>query len=133
MIRQAEGSGGANWRVDDQRSAVDMDHTRGFPLNTEIENVLTFVSDSGSRGVNNPEPGVLTVHEHISLVALPEQGFQPRIGDPRVGFFGEDFDDFSRSYKQSLSQTYIDRWRLYKKDPSAAVSDPVKPIVFYLD
>src|SRR5205814_113081 len=41
MIRQTEGSG-ANWRLDDQRSAVDMDHTRAFPLNTEVENILTF-------------------------------------------------------------------------------------------
>src|SRR5207248_5944703 len=131
MIRQAEGSG-ANWHLDDQRSAVDMDHTRGFPLNTEVENILTFTSDTAP-GINAPERGVLTVHEHISFLALPPGGYKPRVADPRVGFFGERFQDFSRSYKDSLNQTYIARWRLEKKEPSAAMSDPVKPIVFYLD
>src|SRR5215469_2137851 len=133
MVRQVAAETGGNWRLDDQRSAVDMDHTRAFPLNTEIENILTFTSDSGGRGVNNPEAGVLTVHEHISLLALPPAGFQPRPADPRVGFFGQSFQDFSRTYKQSLSETYIDRWRLEKKDPTSAVSEPVKPITFYLD
>lgn len=131
MIRQAEASG-ASWRLDDQRSAVDMDHTRAFPLNTEVENILTFTSDS-ARGINAPESGVLTVHEHISFLALPTAGYKPRAADPRVGFFGERFQDFSRSYKDSLNQIYIARWRLEKKDPTAAMSDPVKPIVFYLD
>ena len=132
MIRQAEAGGGANWRLDDQRSTVDMDHTRAFPLNTEIENILTFTSDTAP-GINAPERGVLSVHEHISFLALPPTGYKPRMADPRVGFFGERFQDFSRSYKDSLNQTYIARWRLEKKDPSAAISDPVKPIVFYLD
>jgi len=133
MVRQVANESAANWRLDEQRSAVDMDHTRAFPLNTEVENILTFVSDSGGRGVNAPESGVLTVHEHMSLLALPAPGFHSRVADPRVGFFGEEFEDFSRSYKESLNQIYIDRWRLEKKDPSAAVSDPVKPITFYLD
>ena len=117
MIRQTEASGGANWRLDDQRSAVDMDHTRGFPLNTEVENILTFTSDTAA-GVNAPERGVLTVHEHISFLGLPPAGYKPRAADPRVGFFGERFQDFSRSYKDSLNQTYIARWRLEKKDPT---------------
>lgn len=133
MVRPVASENAANWRIDDQRSAVDMSHTRGFPLNTEIENILTFVSDSGGRAANNPEAGVLTVHEHISLLALPAPGYKPRIADPRVGFFGQRFDDYSRSYKDSLNETYIDRWRLEKKDPNAAVSEPVKPLVFYLD
>jgi len=98
MIRQAEGSG-ANWHLDDQRSAVDMDHTRGFPLNTEVENILTFTSDTAP-GINAPERGVLTVHEHISFLALPPGGYKPRVADPRVGFFGERFQDFSRSYSE---------------------------------
>jgi hypothetical protein len=132
MVRPVANETPGNWRLDEQRSSVDMEHTGAFPLNTEIENILTFVSDS-ARGINNPEPGVLTVHEHISLVALPDAGFQPRAADVRVGFFGEEFDDYSRTYKQSLNQTYINRWRLEKKDPNAAVSEPVKPLTFYLD
>ncbi|PYY19459.1 MAG: hypothetical protein DMG60_04175 [Acidobacteria bacterium] len=133
IIRPVANENAGNWRLDDQRSTVDLDHTRAFALNTEFENILTFASDSAGRTINNPEAGVVTVHEHISLLALPKTGFQPRIADPRVGFFGERFDDFSRTYKESLSQHYIDRWRLEKKDPTAAVSEPIKPITFYLD
>src|SRR6267142_1625578 len=55
VVRQAEGPG-VQWRFDDQRSTIDMDHTRGVPLNTEIENTLTFTTDSG-RAVNSPENG----------------------------------------------------------------------------
>ena len=132
MVHPVASDAPANWHLDEQRSSVDMDHTHAFPLNTEIENILTFVSDA-ARGINNPEPGVLTVHERISLLALPPAGYQPRLADPRVGFFGQPFDDFSRTYKQSLNETYIARWGLEKKDPSAAMSEPVKPITFYLD
>ncbi|MFL6438434.1 MAG: zinc-dependent metalloprotease [Terriglobales bacterium] len=133
MVRPIATENAATWHLDEARSAVDMDHTHAFPANIEIENILTFVSDSGGRAVNNPESGVLSVHEHISLLGLPPAGYQPRIADPRVGFFGEQFDDFSRTYRDSLNQNYIDRWRLKKKDPAAAVSEPVKPITFYLD
>ena len=132
MIRPAEGAG-SSWRLDEQRSAIDMDHTHGFPLNTEIENTLTFVSDSGGRAANTPESGVLTVHEHISLLPLPQPGYQPRAADERVGYFGEQFLDFSQSYKDPLDRHYIARWRLEKKDPTAVMSEPVKPITFYLD
>src|SRR6266568_2022477 len=132
VIRPTEG-GGSNWRLDEQRSAMDMDHTHAFPLNTEIENILTFANDSGALGVNAPESGVLTVHEHISLLPLPPPGYQPRAHDPRVGYFGQSFLDFSRDYKDSLNQRYIARWRLEKKDPTAVVSEPVTPITFYLD
>src|SRR5258708_6048253 len=132
VVRQAEGPG-VQWHLDEQRSTIDIDHTLGFPLNTEIENTLTFTSDAGSRQVNAPESGVLTVHEHISLLPLPPAGYQPRAGDARVGFFGPGFLDFSQSYKDPLNRRYIARWRLEKKDPAAAISEPVKPITFYLD
>ncbi len=131
VVRQSEG-GGASWRMDDSRSAIDIENTRGFPLNTEVENILTFTSDTG-RGTNAPENGVMTVHEHVSLLALPEAGYQTRESDPRVGFFGEGFKDFSTKFNEPLDRSFIARWRLVKKDPNAAMSEPVKPIVFYLD
>ena len=52
--------------------------------------------------------------------------------DPRVGYFTEEFTDYSHSKQWSVSREYITRYRLEKKDPAAAVSEPVKPIVFYL-
>lgn len=122
-----------DWRLDETRSVVDLEHTRTFPLNTELEALLTFASSSASGALNQPESHALTVRQHQSLVALPEPGFKVREHDPRVGFINLRFDDFSQPYDQPLERAFIERWRLQKKDPRAALSEPQKPIVFYLD
>ena len=130
MVRQE--SKDSNWKLDDSRSVVDLDSSGSFPRNTELEALLTFTND-GEVDLNQPDTHTLSVREHHSFVALPEPGFEPREADPRVGFFGKTFQDFSQPYNQPLTRKFIARWRLQKKDPSAAVSEPVKPIVFYLD
>ncbi len=122
----------ASWRLDEARSALDLDHTRNFPLNTEVQALLTFTSEQARR-VNQPDPHAVTVRENQSFVALPPPGFEPRERDIRVGYFGTQFQDFSQPYNQPLDRAFISRWRLQKKDPNATVSDPVKPITFYLD
>jgi Met-zincin/Domain of unknown function (DUF5117) len=122
----------SNWKLDDSRSVIDLDASGSFARNTELEALLTFTND-GEVDLNQPDTHILSVREHHSFVALPEPGFRPRESDPRVGFFGESFQDFSQPYDQPLTRKFIARWRLQKKDPSAAVSEPVKPIVFYLD
>ena len=121
------------WRLDNDRSVVDLEHTKSFPNNTEVEALLTFTSDQGQMGLNSPDSHTLTVREHHSFVALPAPGFEPREQDIRVGFFGPDFKDFSEPFDQPLDRGFIARWRLTKKDPNARVSEPVKPITFYLD
>lgn len=123
---------GASWRLDDDRSVIDLEHSGSFPLNTEIEALLTFSSDSES-DLNQPDAHALSVREHHSFLALPEAGYETREADPRVGFFGVDFRDYSQAFDQPLMRHFISRWRLQKKDPQAAVSEPAKPIVFYLD
>jgi Met-zincin/Domain of unknown function (DUF5117) len=130
MVRQE--SKESNWRLDDARSVIDLDSSGSFPSNTELEALLTFTND-GEVDLNQPDTHILSVREHHSFVALPEPGFEPREFDLRVGYFGETFQDFSQPYNQPLTRKFIARWRLQKKDPSAAVSEPVKPIVFYLD
>ena len=121
-----------NWRLDESRSVVDLDHSGSFPLNTELEALLTFANDVGS-DLNQPDIHSLSIREHVSLVALPEPGYEPREADPRVGFGTMDFDDFSQPFDQPLTRHLVRRWRLQKKYPSAAVSEPVKPLTFYLD
>jgi hypothetical protein len=130
MVRQ--GGQESNWKLDDGRSVIDLEASGSFPRNTEIEALLTFTND-GEADLNQPDTHTLSVHEHHSFVAIPDPGYVPRGADPRVGFFGEEFKDFSQAFNQPLEREYIARWRLEKKDPSAAVSRPVKPIVFYLD
>jgi hypothetical protein len=121
------------WKLDPDRSVVEMEHTRSFPLNTEAEALLTFTADKPGAKLNQPNPLTLSVREHHSFVQLPEAGYESRDADPRVGFFGSEFQDFSRPFNQSIERVLISRWRLQKKNPGAALSEPVKPIVFYLD
>jgi hypothetical protein len=123
------------FRLDDSRSAIYLDHTRGFPLNTEVEAMLTFAADEPGPMVREttPDPRALTVREHHSLVQLPDDGYKPRALDPRVGVFGVEFYDFSSPFTEDVQKRWIERHRLQKKDPTAAVSEPVKPIVYYVD
>ena len=75
----------------------------------------------------------ITVREHVSFVELPGPGFHPRENDPRAGYFGIQYMDFATPISEPIVKHYIDHHRLQKKDPSAALSDPVKPIVYYVD
>jgi uncharacterized protein DUF4953/uncharacterized protein DUF5117 len=132
IVVREQSSKAADWRLDKDRSVLDLEHTGSFPLNTEVEALLTFASDSES-DLNQPDPHTLTIREHHSFVAMPAPGFQPLEQDPRVGFSNTSLQDFSQPYDQPLTRYLVQRWRLQKKDQNAALSEPVKPIVFYLD
>lgn len=80
-----------------------------------------------------PDPRSLFVDFVYSLLALPDQPMQPRHADPRIGHFTESFTDLGGDMKANPRLHYIKRWRLEKKDPQAQLSEPVKPIVFWLD
>src|SRR5205823_4049842 len=86
-----------------------------------------------SNGMNQPDARAVSVRQHHSLVAMPDPGYEPRERDPRSGFSGTTFQDFSQPFNKPLTRAIIHRWRLRKKDPNAAISEPVKPLVFYLD
>jgi hypothetical protein len=132
VVIREQSSKAAGWRLDKDRSVLDLEHTGTFPLNTEVEALLTFASDAES-DLNQPDPHTLSVREHHSFVAMPAPGYQPLEQDPRVGFSSTSLQDFSQPYNQPLRRYQVQRWRLQKKDPSAGLSEPVKPIVFYLD
>ena len=123
------------WRLDPSRSAVYPAGTRAFPRNSEIESQLTFTGENPGPWVRDvaPSPEALTMRERISLVALPEPGFKPRAFDPRAGFYSVDYMDFTAPLGADQVHRLIARHRLQKKDPRAPVSEPVKPIVYYLD
>lgn len=88
-------------------------------------------SPSTPRAVPDPRSLFLTVH--YTLSALPEQPMRPRPADARVGYFATTVTDFTDDLARTPRQHFINRWRLSKKDPSAALSAPVQPIVFWLD
>jgi hypothetical protein len=124
-----------SFRLDRSRSAIYPARTKAFPKNTEVDVLLTFESDAPGNEVarHTPDPRALTLREHHSFVELPDDNYRPRAFDPRVGMFSVDFFDFSRPFNVRPQERWIARWRLEKKDPNAALSDPVKPLVYYLD
>ena len=137
----ASGSAPAPYRFDETRSAVYPDNTRNFPQNTEFEAVVTFVGGPGAGeltfGMGSaglaPDPNAVTVRMHQSFVQLPAPGYQPRAFDPRSGFNQFSYQDFSAPMSEPLVQRFSRRHRLAKKNPNAKVSDPVAPIVYYVD
>jgi hypothetical protein len=80
-----------------------------------------------------PDARSLFVTVNYSLAALPELPMAPRLADARIGHFTTTVNDFSDDLARSPRVRYVDRWRLQKKDPAAAMSEPVKPITFWLD
>lgn len=125
-----------SYSLNEARSAVYMPNTRNFPQNTEMEASITFTggADAG-RYVRTVAPSTeaITLRMHHSFVALPDNNYQPRKYDIRSGYFGISFFDYSSDFSQPIEKMFIARHRLAKKDPAAAVSEPVKPIVYYLD
>src|SRR5436305_3998494 len=125
-----------NYALDRNRSAIYLGRTKAFPRNTEVEATLTFETHERPgplvSGVT-PHPELVTVREHQSFVALPPPGYKPRRTDPRVGVFGIEFYDYASPFTGPLEKRWIARHRLEKKDPGAAVSEPVEPLVYYVD
>ena len=123
------------YKVDASRCAIYLPRTRNFPNNTDVESTITFVGAHPGSWVQDvtPNPQAITVREHFSLIQAPPPGFHMRAYDPRCGFFDTEYMDFSTPVDQSLTKRFIAHWRLEKKDPSAAVSEAVKPIVYYVD
>jgi hypothetical protein len=123
------------FQPDESRSSFHLARTKNFPQNTEVETQLTFTSDEPGRLVREtvPVPQAITVRQHHSFVALPEAGYTPRRLDPRVGVMGVEFYDYASPITEPIEKRWINRHRLQKRDPSAALSEPVKPIIYYVD
>ncbi|MGE5244137.1 MAG: zinc-dependent metalloprotease [Betaproteobacteria bacterium] len=88
---------------------------------------------SGTVASVTPDPSAVTLREHYSLVELPDDNYRTRYDDPRAGYGGLMYQDYGVPLGQPMSQHVLRRHRLFKKDPTAAVSDPVEPIRYYLD
>jgi hypothetical protein len=123
------------FRLDPSRGAFYLPRTKNFPQNSEVEVTLTFTGDDPGFYVRSvvPTPQLITVRQHHSFIQLPGPGYTPRVFDPRAGFFGIDYMDYATPVSEPILKRFISRHRLQKKDPNAAVSEPVKPIIYYLD
>ena len=126
-----------NYSLDKTRSVIYIPRTKNFPLNTEFETTMTFVNSDGNTGnyVNSVAPSAeaITLRLHHSFVQLPDNDYKPRIFDPRSSYGSISFYDYSTPVSEPIEKFFIIRHRLKKKDPTAAMSEPVKPIIYYLD
>jgi len=112
-----------------------------FPENINVEATQTYTVPPDAPGGGAPGPAGAsrmrqntgTVVLHHSMVRLPEKPMTPRLADERLGFFSIRRFDYGVDEHRAAERRYIVRWRLEKKDPAAAVSDPVRPIVYYVD
>lgn len=122
------------YKLDTARSAFHMPATKAFPENSEIETIVTFAGDAPGALVRNvtPDARSLTMRVHHSFLKAPT-GYVPRLGDPRIGVSELKFRDYSKDFSEPTETAWVTRWRLEKKDPGAAMSEPVKPITFYFD
>ena len=132
----AEGS----YVVDASRSAVYLPRTKAFPDNTEAEAIVTLVGEPTGQYLPTvvPDARAITVHVHHSFIRLPDDDYEPLPYDPRAGIIGlrwnaGGFADYATDIGDDLTTDYGRRHRLKKKDPSAAISEAVEPIVYYLD
>lgn len=137
VVNTLRRTGQGAYTVDASRSAVYLPRTRNFPLNTEMESTLTFVNTDGRPGAFvstvSPAADAITLRLHHSFVQLPDSKYKPRQYDARSPFIARSFYDYSTPVTEPIEKKYILRHRLEKKEPGAAMSEAVKPIVYYLD
>jgi hypothetical protein len=158
LVRDANDLAGrlrpGSYRFDAGRSTVHLPMTMAFPKNTEMEAELTFVRQPGPAGAGGgfgggrgggggtflegvgsvaPTADAASIRVHHSIVELPDSAYKPRAADPRAGYFGISYEDFAAPLGVPMTKRFIARHRLEKKDPSARVSDPVRPIVYHVD
>jgi hypothetical protein len=151
LVRDAIDAGGqmrpGTYRLDESRSSVFMEYTGAYPRNTELEVELTFVQQPGGGGGGFGGGGggfegvgqvaatseAASIRLHHSFVAAPDDDYEPRRFDPRAGYGSNTYEDYATPLGQDMTQRFIRRHRLEKQNPNAALSDPVEPIVYYLD
>ena len=161
LVRDATNVGArlrpGSYRLDQTRSTISMPTTQNFPKNTEMEVELTFtlqpaaggagggggLGGGGGRGgggaflegvgavASTGEAASIRVHH--SLVELPDGNYKPRVWDVRSSFGEIAFEDYAAPLGQPMTVRYLRRHRLQKVDPKARISDPVKPIIYYVD
>jgi len=121
-------------RMDPTRSVVE--RARSFPRNVEVSALQTFEVDSvpgPAGGPPNRSLNSITMLMNYSMVLLPEHPMMARLCDERVGYFNLSFENYDEDRVSGPRRCFIQRYRLEPKDPNAAVSDPVQPIVWYID
>ena len=131
LARSNEG----NYSLDKSRSAINLERTKAFPKNVEFDVMLTFKGTPKGYNIRSvtPDASAITVNQHHSFVALPDNKYKPRKYDPRSGSWQMSYLDYSTPVNKSITKRFIYRHRLEKKNPEALISVAKEPIIYYLD
>lgn len=124
-----------NFTLDKSRSAIYLENTKAFPENVEVESMLTFTSNNPGRLVNSVAAtgSAITLRQHHSIVKMPDDNFKVRLSDPRIGTNGPTIQDYSTDIDEDLTVRLVGKHRLEKKNPNAARSEAIEPIIYYVD
>jgi len=135
LAKKLGNSNQGNYHADDTRSAIYLPNTKSFPDNTEFEAIITLAGNGTGAEISSVTPNAdfVTVRMHQSFIRLPDNKYKPRKFDPRSGLYDVEYMDFATPIDQPIMKRLLTRHRLEKKDPSAAMSEPVKPIIYYVD
>ena len=123
-----------------QADRTFLEDVHAFPTNVDVIGIQTGMQTPPGGGAGGPgggpaaaRPQTASVRMSWSMLKLPEEPMMPRLHDKRVGYISTQLIDYGRSEHRATTRRYIHRFRLEKKDPSAAVSDPEKQVVFWID
>ena len=142
FIRDAHGVMGrlsakkqGKYTLDRSRSAINLKRTKAFPKNVEFDVMITFKGVPKGYDIRSvvPTSTSVTVNQHHSFIELPDNKYTPRKFDPRSGANAMSYLDYATPVNESIKKRLIYRHRLQKKNPNAAKSEAVEPIIYYLD
>ena len=142
FIRDAHGVMGrlsakkqGKYTLDKSRSAINLERTKAFPKNVEFDVMITFKGAPKGYDIRSvvPTSSSITVNQHHSFIELPDNKYTPRKFDPRSGANAMSYLDYATPVNESIKKRFIYRHRLQKKNPNAARSEAVEPIIYYLD
>ncbi len=124
-----------NYVLDKSRSAFYTERIKNFPQNSEFEVTLTFTGEASGEYIESvvPTSSAVTIRQHHSFVQLPDSNFKSRKFDPRSGYYNLSYYDYATPINEPIEKRMITRHRLEKKNPTATLSEPIKPIIYYMD
>lgn len=135
VVRRLRGAQQGSFSLDKSRSAPVPSMLKAFPNNTEMEARITFTSTAPGRYVRDvaADPYSVTLSVRHSFVMLPDDGYTPRVFHPGAGYGSISYMDYAAPIGEDMRKRYIRRHRLIKQHPDSVMSDPVSPIIYYLD
>lgn len=124
-----------SYKVDKNLSGIYKEGLLNFPNNSEFEALITFKGVAKGNHIKSvtPMPNQVSVRQHHSFIKLPDDNFKPRVFSPECGFIKMSYYDYATPIEKQLEKKFIIKHRLEKRNPNAQKSEPIDPIIYYLD